>query len=201
VKKYFDEYIASLDNCKIKNLRELVQFNKDHADIELPPGQLHVHILTIVYFATTLLTKKPGNDNQDWLEKFLADKSTPEQQAEYLAFARKLGRTEGVDKIMKDHGVDVILAPSECSITFVSSASGESLISIQMICCHILWNYQADLFHLRLSFINYAFGLSPIQWCSIWYVSNHYSRGRRYSRQSHGSMGKDIWAKTSPRYF
>lgn len=38
-KKDFEAYLADLDFAPVKSLEELVQFNRDHADQELPPRE------------------------------------------------------------------------------------------------------------------------------------------------------------------
>lgn len=33
------DYLAGLDDCKIHTLADLIEFNKEHADLELPIGK------------------------------------------------------------------------------------------------------------------------------------------------------------------
>jgi hypothetical protein len=39
-KDLLESYFALFDNIKVHSLQDLVQFNKDHADEELPPGKI-----------------------------------------------------------------------------------------------------------------------------------------------------------------
>jgi amidase len=39
-------YLADLEGAEVKNVEELIQFNKDHADVELPPGNIQIAVLT-----------------------------------------------------------------------------------------------------------------------------------------------------------
>lgn len=48
-KPLLENYLASVDGCKIHTLEDLIQFNKDHAGQELPPGE-YIHITILPYF-------------------------------------------------------------------------------------------------------------------------------------------------------
>jgi len=37
-------YLADLEASKVRTLAELIQFNKDHSDVELPEGNYHPSI-------------------------------------------------------------------------------------------------------------------------------------------------------------
>jgi amidase len=37
-KRNIENYLADLETSPVRTLEELVEFNKKHADIELPPG-------------------------------------------------------------------------------------------------------------------------------------------------------------------
>jgi amidase len=39
-KPLLEEYLASIDNSKIRTLQDLIDFNNQHADLELPPSTL-----------------------------------------------------------------------------------------------------------------------------------------------------------------
>lgn len=39
-RKDFQAYLDDLEFAPIKSLQELIEFNREHADIELPPGAL-----------------------------------------------------------------------------------------------------------------------------------------------------------------
>ena len=35
----FENYLATVENSKIQTLEDLIRFNEEHADLELPEGQ------------------------------------------------------------------------------------------------------------------------------------------------------------------
>ncbi|ATY58913.1 amidase family [Cordyceps militaris] len=109
-KKDFEAYLKSLDFSHIKSLEELVQYNRDHAERELPPRY----------------------PLQDRLEKALADKSTAEELEEALLLARKVARDEGIDKILREYDLDVIIGPAESPMPTIACASGYPIASLPL---------------------------------------------------------------------
>ncbi|KAK3186367.1 hypothetical protein K4F52_004905 [Lecanicillium sp. MT-2017a] len=106
----FEAYLKDLDFSHINSLEELVQYNRDHAETELPPRY----------------------PSQDRLENALADKSTPEELAAALLLARKVGRDEGIDKILKEYDIDVIIGPAESPMPTIACASGYPIASMPL---------------------------------------------------------------------
>lgn len=41
-KRDLEAYLADIENSKVRSLEDLIQFNKDNAEIELPPGESFV---------------------------------------------------------------------------------------------------------------------------------------------------------------
>ena len=50
-KGLLEEYLAGVNDCKIHTLEDLIKFNEEHADQELPPSKLIT--LRIVMHANT----------------------------------------------------------------------------------------------------------------------------------------------------
>lgn len=67
---------------------------------------------------------EPGYPKQDKLEKALATKLSTETLDATLQYARQVSRTKGIDKILEDYNLDVIIGPAESSMTDLASASG-----------------------------------------------------------------------------
>ncbi|MCJ1378434.1 hypothetical protein MMC17_001532 [Xylographa soralifera] len=109
-KRDFENYTSGLDESQVYTLQELVDFNLKHADQELPPWC----------------------PKQDKLEKALTTNLTAENLDAALAHARKIGRTEGIDKILKEYNLDVIIGPAESSMTDMASASGYPIASLPL---------------------------------------------------------------------
>ncbi len=68
-----------------------------------------------------------------------------------LAHARKIGRSEGIDKLLKEYDIDVIIGPAESAMPTIAAASGkktsnlltqvhlpnnQSLKAIRLLVCH-----------------------------------------------------------------
>lgn len=65
-----------------------------------------------------------GYPKQDKLEKAIATNLSTETLDITLYHAREISRTNGIDKILKDYNLDVIIGPAESSMTDLASASG-----------------------------------------------------------------------------
>ncbi|KAI4111248.1 MAG: hypothetical protein LQ339_000709 [Xanthoria mediterranea] len=101
-KGVFEDYTAGLENSPVYTLEELVEFNRKHSETELPPRY----------------------PKQDKLEGALATKLSPETLDATLQYAREVSRTKGIDKILKDYNLDVIIGPAESSMSDIAAASG-----------------------------------------------------------------------------
>jgi amidase len=96
LKASLNEYLATHPHAGVRNLDELVAFNDENADRVMP------------YFRQEFLEQAQGKGD-------LAD-------GEYLrieAELRRRGRTDGIDKVLHDHRLDAIVAPTEGSPPFV----------------------------------------------------------------------------------
>jgi amidase len=93
-----------LQDCSIRTLQDLIQFNKDHAEKELPTN----------------------NDNQQRLEGSQASNLSSEEYDKLFKFMRTTSRKEGIDKILQDYDIDVILGPGNANMHDLAAASGES---------------------------------------------------------------------------
>lgn len=67
---------------------------------------------------------EPGYPKQDKLEKALATNLSTKALDAALQHAREVSRSKGIDKILKDYDLDVIIGPAESSTTDLASASG-----------------------------------------------------------------------------
>ena len=70
-----------------------------------------------------------GYPKQDKLEKALTTNLTAQHLDAALAHARDVGRTKGIDKILKEYNLDVVIGPAESSMTDIASASGCSRVA------------------------------------------------------------------------
>ncbi|KAI1425000.1 putative glutamyl-tRNA amidotransferase subunit A [Xylaria sp. FL1777] len=91
-----------LEESNVRSLEEIIEFNKLHADQELPP--LH--------------------DNQEFFIETQEQHLKSEEYDETLRYLRKLTRDEGIDRILKEYDVDVIIGPADSFITSLATGSG-----------------------------------------------------------------------------
>ena len=134
--KDFEGYTSGIENSKVYSLAELVQFNKDNAEVELPPEY----------------------PNQQRLEEALASETTTEELDAALKHARHVGRTIGVDKILKDHDIDVIIGPAESSMCDIAAASGSFTPEHSQVLCTnylLIWNLGYPIAGLPLGYLDY----------------------------------------------
>ncbi|KAL7954704.1 amidase signature domain-containing protein [Trichoderma compactum] len=101
-KEQFEDYLELLETPKIKTLGELIAFNKENADRELPTGY----------------------DNQDILIRSEDTDITPEDRSNYVAHLKKLGRDQGIDKVFDEYGINVVMGPLESPLYYFAAACG-----------------------------------------------------------------------------
>ena len=91
-----NRYLAEHPGAKVRNLEELIQFNQAHADRIMP------------FFQQELLeiAQAKGDLNE---AAYLEAKSE----------CYRLSRTDGIDKALKEHQLDAIIAPTEGTPAFV----------------------------------------------------------------------------------
>lgn len=82
-------YLSSLENVEVENLDSVIAFNIEHADEEL------VHFGQELFEAAAA---KGGLDSAQYLES--------------LELVQRATRDEGIDALLSEHGVDVLVAPS-----------------------------------------------------------------------------------------
>ncbi|OPB44623.1 hypothetical protein A0O28_0029420 [Trichoderma guizhouense] len=96
-------YLETLESSQVRNLRELVDWNRQHADIELPQEY----------------------PSQSSLESALECNISAAENAETLAFLRKLAGPDGIDQILNLFKLDAIASLSDSPLSSVASAAGE----------------------------------------------------------------------------
>ncbi|KAI1122078.1 putative glutamyl-tRNA amidotransferase subunit A [Nemania abortiva] len=104
MKPQLNEYLKDfLEESKVRSLEEIIEFNKSHAEEELPPK----------------------HDSQDLFIQIQEQQQlAPEEYEKRVNHFRKISRDQGIDKILQEHNVDVILGPADSFITSFAAASG-----------------------------------------------------------------------------
>ncbi|KAI1773051.1 putative glutamyl-tRNA amidotransferase subunit A [Hypoxylon cercidicola] len=102
MKPLLNSYLENLEESPVRSLQEIIDFNKAHADEELPP--LH--------------------DNQDFFIQTEKQHLAAEQYNKTLEHLRRTSRDNGIDYILKEFEVDVIIGPADSFMTSLAAASG-----------------------------------------------------------------------------
>ncbi|RAH66303.1 amidase [Aspergillus aculeatinus CBS 121060] len=100
--KLFETFCSMLEEPKVQSVPELIEWNKDHASIAMPP---------------------PHTDQTDLLET-LKSSMDDEKAAAAKTYAQRLAGPEGIDATVEKHGVDIIIGPGDCAICAVAALAG-----------------------------------------------------------------------------
>ncbi len=113
-------YFALFENIEVRSLKDLVEFNKEHADQELPPGKQRYFPAITTLRPTNLITEHPS---QGQLEGYLKSSMNATEYDSTLKRVRAeaLG---GVESALEENEVDVIMAPADSRLVSVASAAG-----------------------------------------------------------------------------
>ncbi|RFU76890.1 amidase family [Trichoderma arundinaceum] len=109
-KDLFKDYLSGVDNSKIHSLEDLVEFNKEHADQELPPGA----------------------DNQAALLRALQAKMTDKEYHNIMTSARERCGKGGIDKTLEENEVDVIIGPGDGPMFSIALTAGYPVATVPL---------------------------------------------------------------------
>lgn len=96
LKASLNNYLAEHQGSNVRNLEELIRFNQDNASQVMP------------YFQQEFFEMAQSKGDL-----------TEEAYLRVKAECRRLSRTDGIDKAMREHNLDAIIAPTEGSPPFV----------------------------------------------------------------------------------
>lgn len=117
-----NNYLQELVESEVRNLQELVEWNKKHAEKELPSGK---HIIPKALHPLTTCIEFPSQSN---LENSLNTTITASENAENIRQVRALTRENGVDKALRENDLDVIAILSDSPLSSVASGSGQCFV-------------------------------------------------------------------------
>lgn len=115
-----NDYLESLSFSKVHSLAELVQWNKDHAQQELPPG-LSPTSSPIQSLMLDLL----DYPSQSSLEDSLHNNITAEENRQNIEKVGQLSR-EALDELFVRDKLDAIFSLTDSPLSSVAAASGSS---------------------------------------------------------------------------
>ncbi|KAJ9137774.1 Amidase signature domain [Coniochaeta hoffmannii] len=111
VKNGFDRYLKTLTTSRVRTLEEIIQFNEEHADVEF---------------------HKDYCPNQDGLIERVKESKPDAEAGELLKHCERWAATEGVDKVVSEHGVDVVVCCSDSFFAGVSVASHYPMAAVPL---------------------------------------------------------------------
>ncbi|KAH8822071.1 amidase signature domain-containing protein [Xylogone sp. PMI_703] len=97
-----NKYLENLESSPVRSLKELIDFNNAHPDLELPPGYTE----------------------QDKLIKAQDFHMTPENYQKSLNWIRQKCGKEGILKTLEENNIDVIIGPADTLITDLAASIG-----------------------------------------------------------------------------
>lgn len=121
----FNRYLETLDSSQVRNLQELVDWNRQNADRELPKGT-HLWLKFIIAFHSDTYAEYPS---QSSLESALQCNISAAENAETLAFLRRLAGPDGIDQILNLFSLDAIASLADSPLSSVASAAGRYPLS------------------------------------------------------------------------
>ncbi|PTB56454.1 hypothetical protein M431DRAFT_79828 [Trichoderma harzianum CBS 226.95] len=109
-KDLIKEYLSGVDNSKIHSLEDLIEFNKTHADKELPPGA----------------------DNQAALLRAVQAKMSDDEYNEIMNSARELCGKKGIDKTLEENDIDIIIGPGDGPMFGIALTAGYPVATVPL---------------------------------------------------------------------
>ncbi|KAN0114723.1 Amidase signature domain containing protein [Hyaloscypha variabilis] len=100
--KQIDLFLAEYKEAQVRTVEELIQYNKDHKELALPP-------------------EFPG---QQQLENSLKSTLTDETRSQIISFLRTTAKDNGFDKIFAETGAEVLMGPLDARVVTVAAAAG-----------------------------------------------------------------------------
>ncbi|KAL6830017.1 amidase signature domain-containing protein [Trichoderma camerunense] len=102
MKRDLTAYLQDLGESEMRTITDIIEFNKEHADEELP---LH-------------------HPRQDTFIKCENQNVSATEYDRLFAHMRKVARDSGVDRVFQTHGVNVIIGPADGFISTMASSGG-----------------------------------------------------------------------------
>lgn len=116
--KDMGRYLGSLEHSAVRSLAELIEFNIQNAEQELPPRQYSPYqVMRYILTRTEAL-------NQDHLVEAYTQNVSGEVYDRHLANFRNVAKNLILDRVFAKYNVNIIIAPADSFITCLASGSG-----------------------------------------------------------------------------
>ncbi|KAM0801933.1 amidase signature domain-containing protein [Usnea florida] len=109
-RREIEAYLTHVQDSKVHSLDELISFNIDNADTELPPR----------------------NPRQDFLERAASINMTSKEYDHLVEHARNVARGSGIDEVFREYDINIILGPAESAITQFAAAAGYPIATLPL---------------------------------------------------------------------
>ncbi|EGX92259.1 amidase family protein [Cordyceps militaris CM01] len=109
-KALLEEYLQGVDDCKVRTLKELIEFNEAHAAEELPPSAA----------------------NQAGLIRALNATMDPDEYRKLIDEARITCGEKGIDRVLEENEVDIILGPGDGPMFVIAGTAGYPVASLPL---------------------------------------------------------------------
>ncbi|CAM1505655.1 Fc.00g112920.m01.CDS01 [Cosmosporella sp. VM-42] len=106
-----ERFLKDLEFSKVRTLEDVVKFNNDHSDVEFD---------------------KDYCPNQDYIIKLIKESRPDEEMAEWVEQCKRWAATEGIDKVVSEHGVDVVVCCSDSYYAGVSVAARYPMAAVPL---------------------------------------------------------------------
>lgn len=109
-------FLERFNTTNVRSLEDLVQFNKDHAEKELPSD----------------------HPDQDWLVKGLESRPTKEHYEAALAHIRNTAGENGIARLFAEEDLNLLAFPMDSGIAMIAAAAGYPIATMPLGA--LLWN-------------------------------------------------------------
>lgn len=97
-----DAFLAEYKESSVRTTKELIQWNKDHKELALPP-------------------EFPG---QQQLEESVKSNLSDETRSQIISFIRKSAKDDGFDRIFSETNTELLMGPLDSRIVTIAAAAG-----------------------------------------------------------------------------
>lgn len=114
------EFCNGFENPKIRTSGDIIEYNKQHAEIAMPPHEQTPRNIG----ETGPLNYIAHTNRKELIDSHNSPLSAEEAAEAYREIYRK-ARKDGMDKYMRESDVDIVVATSDCTLVIWAANAGE----------------------------------------------------------------------------
>lgn len=132
-KNDLEEYLRSLASTNVITLEEIIEYNLQHKEKELPSCQHSlIFVCNHAYFSTDFPIQ---NIMENALK--MANSLSQQEREDAIHWMRQAGGPNGIDKCLQRYNIDVIIGPADCECTEPPAAAGKNQNPWMYITIHL----------------------------------------------------------------